>query len=62
MVLMLQKMEIYDRAIDVLNFLRDLVEDTNLNKEAIIVYQEMGKMYQEQKEYLMAIKAFKRML
>ncbi len=45
MVLMLQKMEIHDRAIDVLNFLRDLVEDTNLNKEAIIVYQEMGKMY-----------------
>ena len=62
MVLMLQKMEIHDRAIDVLDFLRDLVEDTNLNKEAIIVYQEMGKMYQEQKEYLMAIKAFKRML
>jgi len=45
-----------------LEYLRDIVEDTNMNKEAMIVYQEIGKMYQEQKEYWMAIKAFKRML
>ena len=40
-------MEIPDKALDLLNYLRDMVEDTNLNKEAIIVYRELGKMYQE---------------
>ena len=42
--------------------MRDLVEDTNNNHEAILVYEEMGKMYQDMKEYKMAIKAFKFML
>ena len=46
----------------VLEYMRDLVEDTNNNKEAILVYEEMGKMYQEMKEYKMAIIAFKFML
>ena len=46
----------------VLEFMRDLVEDTNNNKEAILVYEEMGKMFQEMKEYKMAIRAFKFML
>ena len=60
--LLLQKMEIDDKALQVLHYLRDLVEDTNNNKEAIIAYEELGKMYQEMKEYHMAILAFKFML
>lgn len=62
LVLLLQKLELADRAMVVLEYLRDLAEDTNNNKEAMIVYEEMGKMYQEMKEYKMAIKAFKFML
>ena len=46
----------------VLEFMRDLTEDTNNNREAMLVYYEMGKMYQEMKEYRMAIRAFKFML
>ena len=55
-------MELRDKAMQVFEYLRDLVEDTNNNKEAIIVYELMGKMFQEDKEYRMAIIAFKRML
>ena len=62
LALLLQKMEIRDKAMKVLEYLRDLVEDTNNNKESILVYEQMGKMYQEDKEYKMAIIAFKRML
>ena len=47
MSLLLQKMEIPDKAMQMLEYLRDIVEDTNMNKEAMIVYQEIGKMYQE---------------
>lgn len=46
----------------VLDYLRDFVEDTNLNKEAILVYEEIGRINQEDKDYHMALKAFKRML
>ena len=62
LVLLLRKMEINDKASTMLGYLRDLVEDTNNNKEAILVYDEIGKLYQEQKEYKMGIFAFKRML
>ena len=55
-------MDIRDKAWEMLTYLRDLVEDTNNNKEAILVYEQLGKMYQEDKEYKMAIIAFKRML
>ena len=55
-------MEINDKAFTMLAYLRDLVEDTNNNKEAILCYDEIGKLYQEQKEYKMGIFAFKRML
>ena len=55
-------MDIRDKAWKVLEYLRDLVEDTNNNEEAILVYEQIGKMYQEDKEYNMAITAFKRML
>ena len=30
---------------DVLVYLRDLVEETNLNREAILIYEEIGKVY-----------------
>ena len=46
----------------VLDFMRDLTEDTNNNREAMMVYYEMGKMFQEMKEYRSAIRAFKFML
>lgn len=62
LVLLLRKMEINDKAFTMLAYLRDLVEDTNNNKEAILCYDEIGKLYQEQKEYKMGIFAFKRML
>ena len=62
LAILLQKMDIRDKAMVVLEYLRDLVEDTNNNKEAILVYEQLGKMYQEDKEYKMAIIAFKRML
>ena len=62
MVILLQKLEIPQKALIVLDYMRDLVEDTNNNKEAILVYQEMGKMYQQMKEYKLAIIAFKFML
>ena len=38
MALLLRKMEINDKAMVLLEYLRDLVEDTNNNKEAILVY------------------------
>lgn len=38
MALLLRKMEINDKAMIMLEYLRDLVEDTNNNKEAILVY------------------------
>ena len=44
-------MDVKKKAFSILEYLRDLVEDTNNNKEAIIVYEEMGKVYQEEKEY-----------
>ena len=47
---------------DILTYLRDLVEETNNNKEAISIYEEIGKIKQEQKDYQKAILAFKRML
>lgn len=62
MALLLRKMDIDDKAMTMLEYLRDLVEDTNNNKEAILVYQEFGRLYQDQKEYQMSIFAFKRML
>ena len=43
--ILLQKMELEDKALDILEYLRDIVEDTNNNAEAIIVYREIGKMY-----------------
>ena len=30
---------------DILFYLRDLVEETNLNREAILIYEEIGKVY-----------------
>ena len=45
MALLLKKMELGNDAMRVLAYLRDLVEDTNNNKEAILVYEEMGKIY-----------------
>ena len=62
LAILLCKMELYPKAFSILYFLRDLVEDTNNNAEAIIVYEEMGKIYQEIKEYPLAIKCFKIML
>ena len=62
LALLLQKLEINDKALLVLDYMRDLAEDTNNNYEAMIAYEETGKMYQEMKEYKMAIRAFKRML
>lgn len=62
LAILLLKMDIQDKAMEVFDYLRDLVEDTNNNKEAILVYQQMGKMYQEDKEYKMALISFKRML
>ena len=41
----LGKMEMEDRALQVLEYLRDLSEDTNNNQEAIIVYEAIGKHY-----------------
>ena len=55
-------MDVGTKAFNLLEYIRDLVEDTNNNKEAIIVYEEMGKVYQQDKEYWTAIRAFKRML
>ena len=46
----------------VLEYVRDLVEETKNNKEAIFVYEKLGSMYQNEKDYQMAIKAFKFML
>ena len=43
--ILLQKMEINDKALEMLEYLRDIVEDTNNNAEAITVYKEIGKMY-----------------
>ena len=59
---LLQKMDLKEQAMQVLDFLRDFVEDTNLNKEAILVYEEIGRINQEDKDYHMALKAYKRML
>ena len=62
LALLLEEMEFKDKAILVMGYLRDVVEDTNNNKEAILVYEQLGKMYQDKKEYTVAIIAFKRML
>ena len=51
LALLLKKMEQGTEAMRVLTYLRDLVEDTNNNKEAILVYEEMGKIYQEKRDY-----------
>ena len=51
LALLLKKMELGTEAMRVLTYLRDLVEDTNNNKEAILVYEEMGKIYQEKRDY-----------
>ena len=42
--LLLQKMDLHQQAMQVLEYLRDFVEDTNLNKEAILVYEEIGRI------------------
>ena len=47
---------------EILVYLRDLVEETNNNREAILIYEEIGKIYQEQKYYSKSILAFKKML
>ena len=39
LVLLLKKMEQKEKAMRVLDFLRNLVEDTNNNREAILVYE-----------------------
>ena len=51
LALLLKKMEQGNEAMRVLAYLRDVVEDTNNNKEAILVYEEMGKIYQEKRDY-----------
>ena len=62
LAVLLQKMELEEKSMMILEYLRDLVEDTNNNKEAILVYEEIGKLMQEKKEYALAILAFKKML
>ena len=62
LVLLLEKMGQREKAAKCLYFLKDLVEDTNNNQEAILVYEQIGKMNQDDKEYVDAIRAFKRML
>ena len=62
LALMLIEMEQREKAMEVMVYLRDVAEDTNNNKEAILVYEQLGKMYQDTKEHKVAIIAFKRML
>ena len=62
LVLLLMRMDQRDKAIQVLDNLKHLVEETNNNQEAILVYEQIGRMYQQDKEYMEAIRAFKRML
>ena len=45
LALLLQKLEIHDKALLILDYMRDLAEDTNNNYEAMIAYEETGKMY-----------------
>ena len=44
--ILLNKIEEPQKAIKVLEYLRDLAEDTNNNKEAILIYEQLGRMYQ----------------
>jgi len=62
LALILEKLDLRDKAMLILEYLRDLAEDTNNNKEVIRVYEAMGKLNQDKKEYQEAILAFKRML
>ena len=62
LALILEEMELKDKALEVMIYLRDLAEETNNNGESILIYQKLGKMYQEKKDYNVAIIAFKRML
>ena len=45
LALLLQKMDLPEQAMQVLDYLRDFVEDTNLNKEAILVYELIGSIF-----------------
>ena len=62
LVLILQKLELHDKAFELIAFVRDLVEETNNYQEAILVYEQFGKMYQRKKQYQVALMAFKKML
>mgnify|MGYP003887237185 CR=1 FL=1 len=62
LVLLLYKLEARDQAGQLLEMLKHLVEDTNNNKEAILIYEQIGKKYQDDKNYEDALRAFKRML
>ena len=45
LAVLLEKMECDDQAMLVLEYIRDLAEDTNNNPEVIIAYEEIGKLY-----------------
>ena len=45
LVFLLMKMDQRNKALQVLDYLKHLVEDTNNNSEAILVYEQIGKMY-----------------
>lgn len=62
LALILEKLELQSKALSVLQYLRDLAEETNNNREVILVYESMGRLYQDMKEYSYAISCFKKML
>lgn len=43
--LILDKLELQGKALSVLQYLRDLAEETNNNREVILIYETMGRLY-----------------
>jgi len=62
LVYILQRMYLLEKAQALIEFVRDVVEETNNYREALALYEHIGKMYQEKKQYQIAKLAFRKML
>lgn len=45
LVFILQRMSLNDKALTLMEYVRDVVEETNNFKEAIVIYEHIGKMH-----------------
>lgn len=60
--MLLLRMDRRTEAYQVFEFLRDFTEESSMYNELIEIYNEMGQILQDEREYARAKTCFKRML